>query len=141
MDIYEQAQVRYDDVGGTVAADARDMADLGGILGVDHHLWWTVAAFVRFSEGVHSIRAFGVPLAVGRAELEAAAASGEAVPLTVVAESTWIDEDQDDTNPPSPAQVPVVSAWEYVSHAFKRLEIRFVDRSLPAGVVFEVVGE
>lgn len=81
----------------------------------------------------------GVPGDQGWDALQRFTDRAEPIRCQVLAEIEFDPASAFDTNPPPPLSLPVVSATEFLGHAFKRLQIRLITRSLPPGA--RLIGE
>lgn len=138
-DLQDPAGVQYDAWTGTVAGDDVDMKDVAEFLGINRNQNRVLAIDVSIYGGHQHLTAWGVSGDTGWDALQAITDRGESIRCRVLAEIEWDPENNYDTNPPPPLSLPVVSATEFLGHGFKRLQIKLITRSLPAGA--RLVGE
>jgi hypothetical protein len=136
---FEPASVQYDDWTGSIAGDAVDMGNWEELLGVDRTRWRLLHLKIIMSGFGQSIDPYAVSFDTTYADLQRMVDSGEPIVLTHLAGLEYDYPDHSDTNPPRPATLPVLSATDFIAHAFKRLEVKLTSRHIPSGATFEEV--
>ena len=121
IDPYQTASVQYNDWMGTVAGDQSDTQDWEELLGSQWIEPYVISADTSYDD------------------LQGIVNSGQPIVLTHLEGIEYHFPDHSDTNPPRPRVLPIVSAAEFISHAFKRFEIKLVYRHIPPEATFEVV--
>jgi len=139
IDPYQTASVQYNDWMGTVAGDQSDTQDWEELLGIDTERWRLLHVTIYFSGGSQWIEPYVISADTSYDDLQGIVNSGQPIVLTHLEGIEYHFPDHSDTNPPRPRVLPIVSAAEFISHAFKRFEIKLVYRHIPPEATFEVV--
>ena len=136
---FEPASVQYDSWTGSIAGDAMDMGSWEELLGVDRARWRLLHLDITMWGGGQWIDPYAVIANTTYNDLQQMVDSGDPILLTHLDGIEYEYPDRSDTNPPRPATVPVVSATDFFTHAFKRLHIKLTSRHIPNGATFERV--
>ena len=139
MDPYDPASVQYDDWTGSIAGDEADMQDWEELLGIDKDRWRLLHLKITLSGGSQWIEPYVVSAETSYKDLRRIVESGNPILLTRLDGIEYHLPDHFDTNPPHPSTMPVLSATDFLGHAFKRLQIRLTFRHIPPGATFEEV--
>ena len=141
MDInpYDRASVQYDDWTGSIAGDEADMQHWEKYLGIDEDRWRLLHLIIAFSGGSQWITPYVVSAQTSYEDLQRMVDSDNPIRLTRLEGIEYHYPGEFDTNPPRPSTIPVVSATDFLGHAFKRLEIKLTFRHIPEGATFEEV--
>ena len=141
MDIFpfDPASVQYDDWTGTIAGDVADMRHLEELLGINRETWRLLYVTIYFSGFGQSIEPYVVSADTSYDDLEATVARGEPIVVTHLQGIDYDFPNHSDTNPPRPESLPILSAVDFLTHGFKRLELKLHFRFIPENARFEVV--
>lgn len=139
IDPYEPAAVQYNDWKGTVAGDEADMSSWEEYLGIDREIWRLLYLTIHIYGGHQSITPYVVSAETSYNDLENMVNSDQPIVLARLAGIDYDYPNHSDFNPPRPASFPITTATDFLIHAFKRLEIKFVYRHIPVGAIFDLV--
>ena len=139
IDPYEAAHVQYDDWHGSIAGDETDLANWENFLGIDSTKWRLLFISIYFGGGNQWLEPYVIEAQLTRNDLDELVKSGQPIRLIHLDGIEYQYPGHSDFNPPAPANLPVISATEFLIHAFKRLEIKLVFKSIPEHAKFQVV--
>ncbi len=120
----EQANTQYGTFLGSNSSDVTDAKHIEDFLGIDSSKQCLVRVEINYSGFGQQVVAFGFDLADHNLnEFIDKANSGEVVELKQLVDIDYNYPNHSDTNPPRPANLPVGNANEFLSCAFKRLQL------------------